>query len=87
MTRINDLVIKHHSIYLEEERREVVFRHNIIERKMPKDIGFDDKLKARYLKAYEDLDAGVTNQNQVLEILTSIMEDYYGIKYPLSNEL
>jgi len=86
MTRINDLVMKYHSIYLEEERREVVFRHNVIERKMPKDIGYDDEQKARYLNAYEDLDAGTINQNQVLKILTSIMEDYYGIKYPLSIE-
>ena len=36
MARINDLVIKHHSIYLEEERREVVFRNNVIGRKLPK---------------------------------------------------
>ena len=26
--RIKDLVLKHHSIYLAEERMEVVFRHN-----------------------------------------------------------
>ncbi len=84
MTRINDLVMKHHSIYLEEERREAVFRHNVIKRKLPKDIGYDDKLKERYLNAYEDLDVGLINQDQAIEILTSIMEDYYEIKYPIS---
>ena len=86
MTEINDLVMKQHSIYLEEERREVVFRHNVTKRKMPKDIGYDNEQKARYLNTYKDLDAGTINQNQALKILTSIMEDYYGIKYPLNIE-
>ena len=83
MARINDLVLKYHSLYLEEERRESVFRLNDNENKLPKDIGYDEKLEARYLQAYEDLDADKINKEQALEILTKIMEDYYGIKYPL----
>tara|TARA_B100000963_G_C22224765_1_gene493226 strand:+ start:191 stop:442 length:252 start_codon:yes stop_codon:yes gene_type:complete len=83
MARINDLVLKYHSLYLEEERREAVFRLNDKEDKLPKDIGYDEKLEARYLQAYEDLDADKINKEQALEILTKIMEDYYGIKYPL----
>ena len=84
MARINDLVIKHHSIYLEEERIEVVFRNNVIRRKLPKEIGYDNTQKTEYLKVYEDLDAGKINQDQALKILISIMEGYYGIKYPLT---
>ena len=83
MARINDLVLKYHSLYLEEERRESVFRLNDNENKLPKDIGYDEKLEARYLQAYEDLDADKINKEQALEILTKIMEDYYSIKYPL----
>ncbi len=83
MARINDLVLKYHSLYLEEERREAVFRLNDNEDKIPKDIGYDEKLEARYLQAYEDLDADKINKEQALEILTKIMEDYYGFKYPL----
>ena len=83
MARINDLVLKYHSLYLEEERREAVFRLNDNEDKLPKDIGYDEKLEARYLQVYEDLDANKINKEQALEILTKIMEDYYGIKYPL----
>ena len=83
MARINDLVLKYHSLYLEEERREAVFRLNDNEDKIPKDIGYDEKLEARYLQAYEDLDADKINKEQALEVLTKIMEDYYGFKYPL----
>ena len=83
MARINDLVLKYHSLYLEEERREVVFSDEDNEHKLPKDIGYDDKLEAKYLQAYEDLDAETINKEQALEILTEIMEDYYGFKYPL----
>ena len=86
MARINDLVIKHHSIYLEEERIEVVFRNNVIRRKLPKEIGYDNSQKAEYLKVYEDLDVGKINQDQSIKILTSIMEGYYGIKYPLTSD-
>ena len=76
-------LLKYHSLYLEEERREVVFRHNDVERKLPKAIGYDSKQKTKYLKAYEDFDSKIISKDQALDILTSIMEDYYGINYPL----
>ena len=83
--RIKELVLKHHSIYLAEERMEVVFRHNSKNPKLPKTIGYDKEQKERYLKTYEKLEAGIISEIQALDILTSMMEDYYEMKYPLAD--
>ena len=68
---------------LEAIWREAVFRLKDNENKLPKDVGYNDKLEARYLQAYEDLDADKINKEQALEILTKTMKDYYGFKYSL----
>ena len=74
-------------LYAEIQRRDVVFRHECGTRKMPfSPSRFQDELEDLYQhlcldpRRYRDL----ITESEVLAKITSTMETYYGIKYPLT---
>ena len=78
-----ELVLRHRQLKLLVERRDVVFRHEYesTSSKMPFQISrFPEKL----LSVYEKLEAGELSQDDALEAITMVMEGYYEMTYPLS---
>ena len=81
MDRLKLLLNKYAHIYNEEEAIEVEFRHRMEGRKLPKDIGYNEEQKKRYLNIYEQLDSGKINEDEAVVDLTILMEEYYGLEY------
>ena len=81
MDRLKLLLNKYGHIYNEEEAIEVEFRHRMEGRKLPKDIGYNEEQKKRYLNIYEQLDSGKINEDEAVADLTILMEEYYGLEY------
>tara|TARA_A100001011_G_scaffold352610_1_gene393500 strand:- start:62 stop:340 length:279 start_codon:yes stop_codon:yes gene_type:complete len=80
MERLRSLLNKYGHIYDEEEAIEVTFRHRMRNRKVPKDIGYNEKQNREYLNIYEELDSGNITESEALDRLTMLMEEYYGIE-------
>ena len=76
-------VLKHRQLKLLVERRDVVFRHEYenTSRKMPFQIS---RFPAKLSSIYEKLEAGELSQDDALEAITTVMEGYYEMAYPLS---
>ena len=79
-----ELVKKYRDLSLRIERRDVVFRHDY--KDTPNKMPFlasrhPEKLKDTYVR----LDTGVIDQDGALDEITSVMERYYGMPYPLDN--
>jgi len=88
LPRITALVRKHHSVFNEEEARDVVFRMDLDgqerRQKMPWGlVSQNDDYSGRVLAIYEELDAGSIGEEQAISKITVLMEEYYEQKYPL----
>lgn len=78
------LVRNHHELSLRIQRRDVVFRHQYADSsaKMPFLASrHPEKLAETYLR----LNNGVIDEDDALDEITSVMERYYGMPYPLDN--
>lgn len=79
----SDLVSKYPSLIAATRQRDVVFRYRYegSSSKMPFMITrYADDLHSTYKK----LNVGHIDQEEVLDEITSLMEQYYGMPYPLS---
>jgi len=77
-----DRVRKYPDLISSAMRRDVVFRHRFegSSNKMPFQIGyFEEELK----NTYEKLEAGQIDEADALDEITSVMERYYEMPYPL----
>ena len=77
-----ELVRKHPDLIAAARQRDVVFRHRFegSSSKMPFQIGyFEEDLK----NTYEKLEAGQIDEAGALDEITSVMERYYEMPYPL----
>ena len=59
MERLRYLLNKFGHIYNEEEAIEVQFRHIMLDKKVPKDIGYDEEQKDEYIGIYEELNSKI----------------------------
>ena len=77
-----DHVRKYPELISSARQRDVVFRHRFegSSSKMPFQIGyFEEDLK----NTYEKLEAGQIDEADALDEITSVMERYYEMPYPL----
>lgn len=78
-----DLAQKHVNLSQQIRQRDVVFRHQYegSATKMPfKETRYPEKLEA----VYRQLDASDIKVHEALDEVTSVMESYYGMPYPLN---
>ena len=79
-----ELVRKQGGLAQRTRQRDVVFRHDYKDasNKMPFQAArHPDKLET----TYQRLDAGEIDQDDALDEITSVMERYYGMPYPLGD--
>lgn len=70
--------------------RDVVFRADFDEEKlfsMPPFISEQCPMVEKHLQVWDRLYAGEITEDQALEQITRLMEEYYGTKYPLQRTL
>ena len=80
MERLRYLLNKFGHIYNEEEAIEVQFRHIMHDRKVPKDIGYNEEQKDEYIGIYEELNSKIITETEAIKKLTYLMERYYGFE-------
>ena len=79
-----ELVRKHGELNQRIRQRDVVFRHRYQDasKKMPFQAAMHpDKLQP----TYQRLNSGEINRDDALDEITSVMERYYGMPYPLDD--
>ena len=86
MGRLQILLNKYSHIYNEEEAIEVEFRHRMQDRKVPKDIGYNAEQMKEYMNIYEQLDSEKINDDEAIDRLIHLMEEYYGVSYLINTE-
>jgi len=78
--RLRYLLNKFGHIYNEEEAIEVQFRHIMLDKKVPKDIGYNEEQKDEYIGIYEELNSKIITETEAIKKLTYLMEKYYGFE-------
>ena len=74
------LVNKHNYVFNEEEAIEVELRFLSKIKKLPIAIGYNERQKKTQFEIYQNLDCRKLNEEQAVNQLKILMEEYYGMK-------